>query len=98
MLGAVLASVALTAWAFTVVGVVYALWRYAYLPFMVMRKDLAALDTKDAILDAKIEEVRSYAKQEFGLRAARSLSDEEQARMEAASRRLSVWQQLNQGR
>lgn len=91
MLGAVLGAVALTAWVFTVVGVAYVLWRYAYTPFMVMRRDIAALNEK-------VEELREYTKQEFGLRAARALSDEEQARMEAASRRLNVWQQLNQGR
>lgn len=91
MAGVILGTLALTAWLFTLGIVSYVLWRYAYTPWMVMRRDVAALD-------AKIEELRAYTKQELGLRAARALSDEEAARMEAATRRLNVWQQLGEAR
>jgi len=80
-------AVALTAWVFTVVGVAYAFWRYGYLPWLVMRKDLAALNQK-------FEDFHAQTKQEFGLRAARALNDAEEARVEAAQRRENVWAQI----
>lgn len=86
----VLSTIALVVWAFTLGIVGYGMWRYCYLPWLVMRKDIAALNEK-------IETYQERNNAEFGLRAARALSDEEEARFEAAQRREIVRQRLARG-
>lgn len=39
----ILLGVSLTCWIFTVISVVYVLWRYVYTPWIVMRKDIQNL-------------------------------------------------------
>ena len=80
MLVGILLGISLAAWVFTMVGVGYALWRYAYKPWVVMRADFKALT--DAL-----EAVRAEFKAEIGLKNARALTDEEEARLEAVMRR-----------
>lgn len=66
-------------WLFTVGAVVYVMYRYVYLPWKVMRKDLAALD-------AKIEEVRQTAT----TRRAEAMTEEEAAFIEGRLRARST--------
>lgn len=49
-------TVALTAWVFTVGGVAYALWRFSYAPFVVMRRDVAELAARVAALDRQVQD------------------------------------------
>lgn len=87
MLVGVLLGITFTAWVFTMAAVSYVLWRYAFKPWQIMRKDLT-------LLNQKVDENREWTKNELGLRAARVLSDEEQARMESVLRRQNVWGRL----
>lgn len=83
VLALVLSVIALVVWLFTAAAVGYVLWRYAYTPWMVMRKDVTALNQKT-------DDLKEWTKSEMGLRAARTLSDEEEARMEAILRRQTI--------
>lgn len=64
-------------------GVSYVLWRYAYTPWMVMRKDIAALNQK-------IDDHQAWVKAELGLRSIKTLTDEDLAHAEAIQRRNAV--------
>lgn len=87
MLLPVLVGVAFSAWVFTLAAVAYCLWRYSFQPWRVMRTDLIALNQK-------VDDNQGWVKNELGLRAARVLSDEEEARMESVLRRQAVWSKL----
>jgi len=64
-----------SAWLFTLAGVAYGGWRYAYLPFRALRADITTLAREvDAL------------KKEVGLRKVADMSDVEQARRERAAR------------
>ena len=80
MLVGLLLGVALTANLATLLAVGYVLYRYAYKPWIVMRQDFKALTEA-------LEAVRAEFKAEIGLKNARALTDEEEARMEAVMRR-----------
>ena len=65
-----------TLWFTTVGGLAYALWRYVYVPWKIMRADLKALNSK-------LDETNLRITNELGLRRAQnSLSPEEQLRAE----------------
>lgn len=70
----VLGVVSATAWVFTVCAVAYALWRFSYAPFIVMRRDVTELAARVAGLDRQLQDV-------VRVRAA-AMSDEEVARIE----------------
>jgi hypothetical protein len=80
-LAAILLGFMVASWLFTLGAVSYALWRYCYKPWLVLRADITALKQLH-------DEQKQWVKNEFGLRAARSLSDEELFRMEAVQRRV----------
>lgn len=83
----ILSTVAVVMWLSTLLGVAYVLWRYAYTPWLVMRKDITALNQKT-------DDNHAWVKNELGLRSIRAISDEEIARAEAAQRRSQVWSRL----
>jgi hypothetical protein len=60
------------AWMATLVGVAYALWRYVYGPWKVVRADIAALNERVTILT-----------NDLGARKILGLDDSERARLEA---------------
>ena len=49
-------TVALTTWLFTVGAVSYALWRYSFAPFVVMRKDVTELAARVVALDRQVQD------------------------------------------
>lgn len=71
VLALVIATIALTAWAFTVLAVGYVVYRYAFLPFKVCRADITALN-------AKVDGVAS----QIQVQRVTALSDEEIAHRE----------------
>lgn len=75
----VLVGISLTLWFCTTLAVAYAMYRYVFLPWKVIRKDLAALDIK-------IEEVRQLS----AIRRAEVMSDQEAAFIEERLRARSA--------
>lgn len=55
---AVLVGFSLAAWLLTLLGVGYAIWRYAFLPFGVLRRDVAALAQKAQQTDERLAELQ----------------------------------------
>lgn len=70
--GFVLAVLALMAWLFTVIGVAYAIYRFVWQPWRVMRTDINALNEAVKALAAQVQRAQVLAH-----------SDEETARIEA---------------
>mgnify|MGYP001615035929 CR=1 FL=1 len=90
---AVLVGVALTAWLMTLVGVSYALWRYAFQPWKALRADVLALNGKVDATIAQLAEIRSL------LTPARiaAMSNEELASIERRLRRdASMRQEMSE--
>ena len=52
--GFVIAVLAAMAWLFTMLALTYVLWRWAYVPWKVMRADVAALNAKIRIIEASM--------------------------------------------
>lgn len=70
--GFVLATLALMAWLFTVLGVTFAIYHFVWKPWKVMRADVVALHTEMKNLAAQVQRAQVLAH-----------SDEEVARIEA---------------
>lgn len=75
----VLVGFMVAAWAFTVGIGVYAIHRFCYQPWKVMRADVAALAARQAALETDV-------KQEMGLRKALLPDEADMARMEVRNR------------
>ena len=43
------------AWVFTICAVAYSLWRFSYVPFIVMRRDVTELAARVAALDRQLQ-------------------------------------------
>ena len=80
---AVLVGFTLAAWVLTSAAVAYALWRYAYQPWRVVRADVAALN-------AKVDQHVAWAQATMTTRRMSSMTDEELASVERRLRRDSA--------
>jgi len=52
----VLGTIAMTTWTLTIFAVAYALWRFSYAPFVVMRRDVAELAARVTALDRQVQD------------------------------------------
>lgn len=79
------------AWVLGLAAVAYTLWRYAYVPFRVVRADVAELRSRQDATKAALEQQIQLVQTELGLRKALTLSDEDQARAEMRLRARRLW-------
>lgn len=70
-------------WAVTVVAVAYTIWRYVYSPWVVVRRDIAALN-------AKVDEHIKWTQETLTTRRLAAMTDEELASIERRLRRDSA--------
>lgn len=78
-------------WVFTVAGVSYCIYQYVYLPWKVVRKDMAALAELIAAQNTIIADIRH----EMGLRKATAFADADLAEMEQRHRMRDLARSMN---
>jgi hypothetical protein len=79
------------AWLLTLVVGAYALWRYSYMPFKVMRADVQALSARQDEQAEKHNQLVDTFKKAQGFDRPRAFTDAEEAEVEAANAKRMVW-------
>ena len=79
------------AWILTIVGGAYSVWRYVRQPWLVMRKDVVALNDRINTLGNLLQEFQ----QEQGLRRAMALDDVGVAQVERRNQMRHVINQMS---